>query len=208
MNSWILLSPLYPLPYPVLSLIWETAEILVITLRHDKNKGMRSAAHVGCELILCLAGMVLGAMWISVTFSYMQDSYFTSGESGIPVEAISSWASVTYFWGAVVLLMAIVQFTIFVLSCIEVDRKRRQLEFQVSQIMKVIEERGGNPEEVLRTLQEAPKQSYPPVELSAINQNHPAELSVEERATEMGDENRAGEMPANTPREAKTIYRF
>lgn len=89
------------------------------------------------------------------------------------------------------------------------DHRRRQLELQVSQIMKVIEERGGNPEELLRTLQEAPKvETYPPVELEAINHNNPAELSVEERAMEMGDENRAGEMPTNTPREAKAKYRF
>lgn len=75
--------------------------------------------------------------------------------------------------------------------------------------MKVIEERGGNPEDLLRSLQEAPKTpSYPPVELPAINHNSPAELSVEERLTEVGDENRAGEMPANTPREARMKYRF
>lgn len=106
----------------------------------------------------------------------------------------------------------LLQFVIFVLSCIEVDRGRRKLESQVSQIMKVIEERGGNPEDLLRTLQEAPKQdwmsNYPPVELSAINQNHPAELGVEERAIEVGEENQAGEMPTDTPREAKAKYRF
>lgn len=78
--------------------------------------------------------------------------------------------------------------------------------------MKVIEERGGNPEEFLRTLKEAPKQdarfNYPPVELAAINQNHPAELGVEERAMEVGEENQAGEMSTDTPREAKAKYRF
>lgn len=78
--------------------------------------------------------------------------------------------------------------------------------------MKVIEERGGNPEEILRSLQAAPiqesKPNYPPAELSAINQFYPAELNVEERLTEIGEENWASEMPANTPREAKAKYRF
>lgn len=78
--------------------------------------------------------------------------------------------------------------------------------------MKVIESRGVNPEDLLRTLQEAPKQdprlNYPPVELAAINQNHPAELGVEERAMEVGEENQAGEMPTDTPREARAKYRF
>lgn len=77
-------------------------------MRHNKAKGIPPAAHVGCELILWMAGVSIGSVWISITYSYMHDSYFTSGESipGLTGATMRSWASVTYFWGAVVLVMA------------------------------------------------------------------------------------------------------
>lgn len=80
---------------PILSLAWEAAEILVISHKHSKTQGIHPGAHVGCELVLCGAGASIGALWISITSSY-----------GVSFESLQSWASVTYFWGAVVILMA------------------------------------------------------------------------------------------------------
>lgn len=41
----------------VLSIVWNAVELIVICARHDKSKGIRASAHVGCDLVLWMGGL-------------------------------------------------------------------------------------------------------------------------------------------------------
>lgn len=87
---------------PLLSLIWEVSEIIVLLVRRDKNKGLTPAAHLACELLLWLGGLVVSLLWItSVTSTEQHSATFTEGSPGIPASTYKMWARVIYFWCAV-----------------------------------------------------------------------------------------------------------
>lgn len=94
-------------------------------------------------------------------------------------------------------LRRVCQFVIFVLSCVEVDRKRRNLERQVNHILQIIEERGQKPEDVLASLAppayDGTRPTWP-VEMPAINAE-PVEMGVEERPVEMAGSLSVRELP-------------
>jgi hypothetical protein len=41
-----------------LSVIWNTAELIVICLRRNKSKGIKPGAHVACDLLIWLGGLI------------------------------------------------------------------------------------------------------------------------------------------------------
>ncbi|KUI68670.1 hypothetical protein VM1G_03659 [Cytospora mali] len=214
-----LLSPYYALPYPVFSIVWESIEMTILFVRHSKSRGMQPVAHLVCELILWMAGVCVGIVWIAITAEYQGDSYFESGNSSIPVDVFNKWADVIYFWGSIALFMAYVhpspgtdsqtdtdandapcralQFVLFVLACIEVDRKRRNLERQVNHILQIMEDRGQKPEDVLASLvppsYDSTKPTWP-VEMAAMNTD-PVEMDVAERPVEVVGDLGARELP-------------
>lgn len=152
-NDWILLSPLYGLPYvspptylrrpaglpngsslpggreyraklgthsdcrglnsridtnakaprqPLLSLIWEVSEIIVLLVRRNKNRGFIPAMHLAFELLLWLGGVIVSLLWVTLVSSTEQHSAsFTEGSEGIPASTYKKWARVIYFWCAV-----------------------------------------------------------------------------------------------------------
>ncbi|KAI7787547.1 hypothetical protein LA080_015769 [Diaporthe eres] len=189
-DTWILLSPLYAIPYPLLSLIWEVSEIIVVLVRRDKNKGLTPAAHLACELLLWLGGLVVSLLWItSVTSTEQHSATFTEGSPGIPASTYKMWARVIYFWCAVNLATVACQLSLFVVSRIEVDQNKRNMERKVNELLAIMEERGQNANDVLASLRSPPpdydstKPSWP-VEMPAMNQQ-PVEMSVDERPMEV-----------------------
>ncbi|KUI55918.1 hypothetical protein VP1G_03289 [Cytospora mali] len=192
-----LLSPYYALPYPVLSIVWESIEIIILFVRRSKSRGMQPVAHLVCELILWMAGVCIGIVWIAITTEYQGDGWFESGNSSIPVDVFNKWSDVIYFWGSIALFMATLQFVLFVLACIEVDRKRRNLERQVNHILQIMEDRGQKPEDVLASLvppaYDSTKPTWP-VEMAAMNTD-PVEMDVAERPVEMVGDLGARELP-------------
>ncbi|KAJ0114600.1 hypothetical protein J7T55_004844 [Diaporthe amygdali] len=190
-SDWILLSPLYGLPYPLLSFIWEAIEITILIVRRDKNKGIIPAMHLACELLLWLGGLIVAILWATIVTSTEQhSSTFTQGSSsGIPASTFKKWAHVIYAWCALNLATVVCQFFIFVVSCIEVDRNRRNMEQKVNTLLAMMEERGHNPSDVLASLRSPPpdydstKPSWP-IEMPAVNL-HPVEMGVDERPMEV-----------------------
>ncbi|KAI3392791.1 hypothetical protein diail_5182, partial [Diaporthe ilicicola] len=190
-SDWILFAPTYGLPYPLLSLIWEASEITLLIVRRDKNNGLIPAAHLACELLLWLGGIIVSILWITINTSDEQhSSVFTQGSSsGIPASTFEKWVHVIYFWCAVNLTTVVCQFIIFLMSCVEVDRNKRNMERKVNELLARMEERGHNPSDVLAELRSPPpdydstKPSWP-VEMPAVNQ-HPVEMGVDERPTEV-----------------------
>lgn len=86
---------------PLLSLIWEVSEIIVLIVRRDKNKGLIPAVHLACELMLWLGGVIMTILWITfVTSTEQHSATFTEGSPGIPASAYKMWAHVIYFWCA------------------------------------------------------------------------------------------------------------
>lgn len=89
------------------------------------------------------------------------------------------------------------QFVLFVLACIEIDRKKRTLEIKVNQIIQMIGDRMQKPEDIIASLTLAePNNTKPtwPVEMPAMNTD-PVEMHVEERPLEMVGDLGAREMP-------------
>ncbi|ROW04587.1 hypothetical protein VMCG_05078 [Cytospora schulzeri] len=214
-GGWILFTPLYALPYTILSLVWEASELITLRVR---ARGIHSVAHLVCELILWLGGLPCGIIWIDFTAMYESDAYDqytyeadteqlgTSWEAYYEMPAawdtFKKWADVNYFWGTVVLLTAICQFTIFVLACIEVDReinrKRAALDNNINRIVQMIGSREQKPEDTIASLRQAgPHSTEPtwPVEMLAMNTD-PVEMHAEERPLEMFGDLGVREMPA------------
>ncbi|KAG8166617.1 hypothetical protein KVR01_002306 [Diaporthe batatas] len=200
-DSWIIrLMPVYGLPYPLLSLAWELSEIAVLLVRRHKNKGLDPSAHLACELLLLLGGVVVGALWVTDTAATQQYSgSFTEGGGGISAATYNKWASVIYFWCALNFATVVCQFFLFVVSCIEVDQKRRNMERKVNEVLAIIQERGQNANDVLAALRSPPpdydstKPSWP-AEMPAVNQQ-PVEMSVDERPIEVTGSQVGHEMP-------------
>lgn len=148
------------------------------------SKGSQPVAHLVCELLLFLGGLVIGIMWTTITASYQQDAYFENSDSSVNGDVFNKWADVIYFWSTVVFLttyvtislactrdqigpgardtlltdkpsLRICQFVIFVLSCIEVDAEKKSWQKRVDHIFEIMEERGQKPEDILAALTQA-----------------------------------------------------
>ncbi|ROV88743.1 hypothetical protein VMCG_10080 [Cytospora schulzeri] len=212
----------YPFPvHPVLSLSWEITEITLIIKRHDRDNGLCSGAHVVVEPILCLSGMGVAAFWIHITnkiavmtYDLAYDSWHE--EEGWTAYDINSWASLGYFWGAMVLFTSACQLVLFALCSIEAHnetrkqliRKRKEHKRHVSEALRLIEQRGQNPEDLLRSLEARTHESndhrrfkpYSTIELATFHHN-PVEMVADRLPPEMeGSRAVVGEgAPASKP---------
>lgn len=147
-----------------------------------KSRGIQPVAHLVCELILWLCGLSLAIVWIIFTIPYSGDPAFK--------DFVIKWTDLFCFWSAVVLLMAMCQFALFVLVCIEVVRKRRVLKNDVNQTVQMIGDGGPNSGTLAQL--DSTKPTWP-VELPVMSTG-PVEMHVEEHPMEMVGDPGAREM--------------
>ncbi|KAK8062678.1 hypothetical protein PG997_014775 [Apiospora hydei] len=98
------------LPIGLLAAVWNGAEFATMCARRSRHKGISAKAHVALELLLWMLG-VAG----SVTQAFAGYSmYVTSGASTVSCFAV----------------LGVLEFGLFVRSCLEVDRRKKDRRIQ------------------------------------------------------------------------------
>lgn len=126
----------------VASIIWQLAEHITLAARRDW-RSIHPGAHVGVHLVLwVLAILVVPSLFLSVAFELEQytiegdcerdsdsDGYYTSYSCGwysFPTQgAADRYFRLLEALAAFAVLLLISHFTLFVMACVETDRRRR-----------------------------------------------------------------------------------
>ncbi|KAK8079288.1 hypothetical protein PG994_003095 [Apiospora phragmitis] len=98
------------LPVGLLAAVWNGAEFVTMCARRSRRRGITAKAHVGLELLLWIlgvAGSVAQALWSQAT-------YGASGAAAISFLAV----------------LGTLEFVLFVRSCLEVDRRKKDWRIQ------------------------------------------------------------------------------
>ncbi|KAK7912178.1 hypothetical protein PG985_014659 [Apiospora marii] len=109
-RSALLVMPYVSLPVGLAALVWNGADFAVMGARRSRRRGISAKAHVGMDLLLWLLG-VAGSVVQAIVSPTV---YGRSGDATVAFLAI----------------LGVLEFALFVRSCLEVDRRKKDQRIQ------------------------------------------------------------------------------
>ncbi|KAK9773086.1 hypothetical protein AB5N19_05791 [Seiridium cardinale] len=116
------------LPVTGLAFIWDLTELIVICVRRDKSRGIKAAAHVGVDLVLCILAVASTAVTSILAMEFQSSRYTLKDMPWYQqyIQSLAVMASLCAMTGVI----SILHFVLFVLACVEVDRRRKDRRIQ------------------------------------------------------------------------------
>ncbi|KAI1327955.1 hypothetical protein F5Y16DRAFT_167605 [Xylariaceae sp. FL0255] len=163
-------------------LVWDIAELIVISVRRDISDGITPKAHVGVELSLwsaCIVGIALQA-----TFNLWWYEIFNGG--------IAIHATQLGFFGAVLVL----RFILFVRACIETDRRNK--DKRAMKIVLELQRHGQDPRDFPLTIFKSAQYSDPARFREALSSSNYGKRPLTDETT-LAEENHPAQNQASPP---------
>ncbi|KAJ0108163.1 hypothetical protein J7T55_000128 [Diaporthe amygdali] len=130
--------PLYGLPCPLLSLVWQSAEFFK-TAMNSTATGFSASSHLICNLLLGAAGFALAIPMLVLTernrpfmVEWLEDTFELEYPSDWPeVTTMLLWLSSVFMWGGMALVASVCHFALFIFAYLEVRRAYKALGIPV-----------------------------------------------------------------------------